>query len=95
MSIQTAWQATFDFWNELPISGLVGELAVQGEATLGGVLLINVINQYRPDVGDQFQIMTFGSRVGNFASMLGLDLGDGLIFDPRFDASSLTLITMD
>jgi hypothetical protein len=37
-------------------------------------------------------VLIFGSRCGDFAVDTGLDIGNGLRFDPQYDATSLTLV---
>ena len=67
-------------------------LAVGGTANLDGSLDVRLLGGYIPDVGDSFQVMTFGSRSGDFATSTGLDIGGGLYFDPVYDGTSLTLL---
>ncbi|HUP61678.1 MAG TPA: hypothetical protein VNA69_14805 [Thermoanaerobaculia bacterium] len=47
-----------------------------GTATLGGALSI-LYNAFTPTVGDTFQVMTFGSRSGDFATKTGLTYTGG------------------
>src|SRR5690606_36103355 len=51
---------------------------IGGAATLNGTLAISLVNGFTPSVGDTFEIMTFGSRSGDFASFTGSDLGGDL-----------------
>ena len=46
---------------------------------------------YRPTQGTQFQIMTYGSCTGAFASISGLDLGNRLQLVPAYTNNALTL----
>jgi hypothetical protein len=69
------------------------QLVVTGLATLDGTLNISLTNGFRPNLGDRFQILNFGSRTGDFAGENGLGLGDGLRLDPQYKDSSLTLVT--
>jgi len=46
-------------------------LAVTGLATLAGTLNAALINGFSPPAGAVFQVMTFGSRVGNFTTVNG------------------------
>jgi len=46
-------------------------LAVSGAAALGGTLQISYLNGFVPKAGQQFAILTCGSRTGGFASVLG------------------------
>src|SRR5207245_2228118 len=68
-------------------------LAVSGAASLNGTLNVTRINGFTVTAGDQFQIMTFGSRTGDFAVKNGFNLGTGLFFTEQFQSASLTLIT--
>ncbi len=75
-------------------SGQFDRLTVSGTATLNGTLNVNLINGFAPAVGNSFQIMTFGSRSGDFASKNGLNLPNGLVFTPVYHPGDLTLIVV-
>ena len=62
------------------------QLNITGQATLDGTL--TVINGFQPDSGDSFQIMTFGSRSGTFATING----DGPSFEARYNDTDLNLV---
>jgi hypothetical protein len=62
-----------------------------GTATLGGVLDLSLINGFVPGIGDTFQFMTAGSRAGEFNSIVGADLGGGLLFDVIYGTNDVTL----
>ncbi|HEV3165220.1 MAG TPA: FG-GAP-like repeat-containing protein [Isosphaeraceae bacterium] len=57
-----------------PVSGLFGQLAATGAATLGGVLNISLANGFVPATGDSYQILTYASATGKFAAITGLVL---------------------
>lgn len=44
-------------------------LVVGGVATLNGTLSIEFVNGFVPTIGQSFTVMTYGSRVGDFASL--------------------------
>jgi hypothetical protein len=67
------------------------QLVVSGTASLGGTMELSLINSFRPAFGNSFQVLTFGSSSGNFATYTGTSLASGLLLDPVFNASSLTL----
>ncbi|HST52114.1 MAG TPA: FG-GAP-like repeat-containing protein [Pyrinomonadaceae bacterium] len=46
-------------------------LAVTGTATLGGTLSTTLINGFTPAAGQSFQVMTYASETGAFASVTG------------------------
>jgi hypothetical protein len=48
------------------------QLDVSGTVTLAGTLSIERIDGCTPTTGQRFPILTFGSRSGDFAQMLGL-----------------------
>jgi hypothetical protein len=56
-----------------------------GQVTLDGTLLVTLLNGFVPDAGDSFQVLTFASRQGDFATP-----PDG--FDLNYDDLSLTLV---
>jgi hypothetical protein len=69
------------------------QLVVTGQATLDDTLNVSLANGFTSNLDDRFQVLIFGSRNGNFTVKNGLDLGNGLRFDPQYDAGSLTLVT--
>jgi hypothetical protein len=62
--------------NGTPPGSGFDRLDVAGTANLGGTL--QVIVGFPAKVGDQFRILNFAMRSGDFASYTGLDLGNGL-----------------
>jgi len=56
-------------------------MEITGHASLNGTLDIDLIEGFQPSFGDTFTFMTFGSRAGEFGTVNGLDLGNGLRFD--------------
>jgi hypothetical protein len=70
------------------------QLQVHGLATLDGTLNVTLVNDFSPSAGDNFRILTFNSRSGDFAAKNLPDLGPDLFFDPVYDGSGLTLETM-
>jgi hypothetical protein len=61
-----------------PSSGLFGKLIVGSTATLAGTLQVDLVNGYGANPGDVFMILTFGSRLGDFDSLL---LPPGAVWD--------------
>ena len=49
-----------------------------GEAQLGGTLKISLIDGFEPQIGDEFQFLTFASREGDFDEIEGLKLSETL-----------------
>ena len=78
------------------IGGLVagvdfGQLNVSKLTTLSGVLNITLVDGYEPDIGDSFQVMTYGSHSGEFTDINGLDIGNGKRFEAVYNDTDLTL----
>jgi hypothetical protein len=68
-----------------------GQMKVSGMAALDGTLAVNTLPGFFPVAGQSFQIMTFSSVVGDFATFTGLDLGGGLQLVPNHTNTSYTL----
>ena len=65
---------------------------VGGHVALNGTLDVVLLGGFVPQPGDEFEILTFASRSGDFARYTGLDLSGGVKLRPTFDADSLTLL---
>jgi len=78
----------------LEIAGLgLGEydiFNVTGTATLGGYLQIDLLSDFRPTLGDTFDIFTYGSCVGQFDSIYARGFPD-YSFIPTYGLSGLAL----
>lgn len=66
-------------------------LAVSGNANLGGHLNVNFINGFLPQLGDQFDVMLFGGRSGDFDSLNLPYVGIGKALDTAYTPGSLQL----
>ncbi|MGO9922159.1 MAG: beta strand repeat-containing protein, partial [Isosphaeraceae bacterium] len=71
-----------------PASGLSGQVAVSGTATLAGAFNLAVVNDFAPSAGEDFKVMTFASASGNFTTFTGLNP----FFTESLGATSLDLI---
>ena len=73
---------------------LYDQLNVSGTAVLAGSVNIALINGFTPSSGNTFQIMTFGSVSGTFATYNGTSLSNGLLLlTPSQTATAVTLTT--
>ena len=82
LNIEIGGLTTGDEFDQLNISSL---------ATLAGTLNISLINGFGPTLGNTFVILTYGSLVGTFDTINGLDIGGGLVFQVTYGTTSLTL----
>jgi hypothetical protein len=73
-------------------------IAIQGvlqfEGLRAGTLEIQLLPTFVPQFGEVFQIMQYGQIQGEFAQILGLDLGGGLFFVPEYTQNSLNLFVV-
>jgi hypothetical protein len=84
---------------EIELGGLTpgtqhDQINIGGQATLNGTLDIELINSFTPTLGQQFQIMTFGSRVGMFPTVTGADFSPTLQLEPVYSATELKLVVV-
>ncbi|GAB4187745.1 MAG: hypothetical protein Kow00105_02400 [Phycisphaeraceae bacterium] len=66
-------------------------LNINGLVSLAGTLSISLLGGYTPGPGDSFQILVAGARTGTFDSIVGADLGGGLMFDVVYGSNDVTL----
>jgi hypothetical protein len=64
---------------------------VTGQAALNGTLEIALVEGYEPNIGEAFTVLTFDSRSGAFATLNGLDIGNGKRFEVVYGAAGVTL----
>jgi hypothetical protein len=71
------------------------QLAVSGAAALAGSLDVIDLNNFLPNAGDTFAVLTFASHTGNFDSYSGLNLANGHVLVPEVAAgdTGLNLVT--
>jgi hypothetical protein len=63
------------------------QLVVAGVATLDGALTIMLFDDFLPDSGTTYQVLTFASAIGTFATLEG----DGPLFTAGYDSMNVTL----
>ena len=68
-----------------------GKLEVTGAATLGGTIEIIQRGSYSPQVGDQFEIITYSSKSADFQTLEGLALKNDLVGELEITDTSVTL----
>ena len=66
--------------------------ASSGTVALGGTLQVSLVNGFNPAVGDTFAIVTYGSRSGTFANVIGNYLASGMVLIPRYTATNMALV---
>ncbi len=68
-----------------------GRVETPGPATLGGRLDAEKGAGFAPVSGQEFGVLSAGSVTGTFAEVSGRDAGGGLVLDPRYTATGVTL----
>lgn len=66
-------------------------LDITGTAVLGGALHIVLIDGCQPELGQQFEVLSYGARVGEFENITGLEIGNGLVFMVLYEPSAVIL----
>jgi fibronectin-binding autotransporter adhesin len=67
-------------------------VSIGGNVGLGGTLQVALLGSFRPAHGNQFTVLSFDSRSGDFAATTGLDLGSRLTLVPQYDDNNLNLV---
>lgn len=67
-------------------------LAVEGLAELDGLLILELAPGYQPAPMDAFTVASYGSRVGEFTSIVGTELDGGLVLVPDYQDQQLVLV---
>lgn len=68
------------------------QVVVTGAVILGGTLDVSLINEFSPQLGDSFTIMTYGSITGTFASTSLPTLDPGLKWGVSLGETTMRLI---
>jgi hypothetical protein len=68
-----------------------GQIQFTSPLALSGTLNVMTRNGYLPNAGDLFHVLTYPSATGSFTCM-NLDLGQGILLQPRFRSTSLDLL---
>lgn len=66
-------------------------IAASGPATLSGALEIRLLNNFKPNLGDRFTIVSSNARTGEFSTVAGLAIDATRRFEVRYSASEVTL----
>jgi hypothetical protein len=69
------------------------QLIVTGRASLRGVLRVALDNGFMPALGDNFSVLSFGSRVGRFDCLIGANLGGGTKLLANYSPTNVLLTT--
>ncbi|MBX7218564.1 MAG: IPT/TIG domain-containing protein [Blastocatellia bacterium] len=93
IAVSTFTQTAFGRLN-IEIGGLVAAVShdrmqVTGRATLNGTLNLILKSRFNPVSGQNFTVLTYGERVGTFASVNGQNANNGLRFNLTYDLSRM------
>jgi hypothetical protein len=69
-------------------------LVVSGTASLDGTLAVSGGSGFTPGLTDEYEVLTAGSRTGQFASVTGNPVG-GRVLSPRYDPDGVTLLVQE
>jgi len=80
---------TFDIAG--PASGQYDQLNVSGHAQLNGLMTVDLLHGYVPQIGNNFDIMNFASESGMFSMVVGLPINGQEHFVLEYNSTNLML----
>jgi len=72
-------------------AGQYDQLNVSGKAKFNGLMTVNLLNGFVPQIGDMFDIMNFAGGSGTFSKVLGLPINSQEHFMLEYNPTNLTL----
>jgi hypothetical protein len=69
-----------------------GHIHFTSALPMGGTFTVRTRNGYLPNPGNTFQVLSYPPATNLFTCLSGLDLGGGILLQPQFDSTSLTLL---
>jgi hypothetical protein len=69
-----------------------GNLSFSNPLTFDGTFAVSTRNGYLPTPGASFQVLSYPSATNSFTCLSGLDLGGGILLQPQFGPTTLTLL---
>ncbi|MGH9454763.1 MAG: PEP-CTERM sorting domain-containing protein, partial [Terriglobia bacterium] len=67
------------------------QLDITDVASLNGILNLDLINNFVPTIGEQFDILNFGAKSGTFSTVHGTGINNNEHFQVVYNASNVTL----
>ena len=67
------------------------KMNITGQAHLNGLMTLDLLHNYVPQVGNMFEIMTFAGESGTFSNVVGLPINSQEHFTLQYNSSNLTL----
>lgn len=80
---------TFDITGATP--GQYDQLNISGHTQLNGLMTVDLIGGFVPQVGNTFDIINFASGSGSFSTVLGLPINSQEHFVLEYNSNNLTL----
>jgi len=69
-----------------------GKLSFSAPLPFDGTFTVSARNGYLPNPGDTFQVLNYPTSTNSFTCLSGLDLGGGILLQPQFDPTGLSLL---
>jgi hypothetical protein len=74
-----------------PTETAFDRLTIAGQGILSGTLYVQVVNDYQPDIGDTYEIVTCSPCSGAFAAGEGLEIDYHKRFEVTYTANAVIL----
>ena len=98
INISSSYQQTGTGSLQIDLAGTAStdfdRLLITGNATLAGLLAVNVLNPFAPMLADVFTVLMYASLTDGFDLFSGLDLGGGLKLDVDEQATLTNLVVV-
>ena len=67
------------------------KMNITGQAHLNGLMTIDLLHNYVPQIGNMFEIMSFAGESGTFSNVVGLPINGQEHFTLQYNSNNLTL----
>ncbi|NOS69615.1 MAG: hypothetical protein HOP33_06770 [Verrucomicrobia bacterium] len=68
-----------------------GKINFSNPLSFDGTFSVSTRNGYLPNPGDTFSVLSYPASTSSFTCLSGMDLGGGLLLQPHYNATGLTL----
>jgi hypothetical protein len=74
-----------------PAGTAFDQLQISGHGILSGTLYVSLVDDFEPDLGDSYEIVTCSPCLGAFAAVGGLEIDDAKVFEVTYTTNAVIL----